>query len=379
MFCWLSGAVVCYFAIGALQRVAHLPIQAVGGGALLCNFALSAPMACIKAAPVPKSEKAVPSGTYALRGSLAASVVGAAVLVSRWDPALAGIGAGFPAIALASLVSLWVSRGERVIAGAIGPVMLGGLSASTYCIAFGTLYAILFGAGLGQPLSLLLALSASYLSAVVLVSMPVFVSFSWVAAITRKRRSRQLETAEEEGVMVEEEDEENGQQQPHLNNRGAVMTEWTKGEATPLLLAATTSGHHPTYHACTSGENDWKGREDCVSRMAVRRHLSEETEQRIKMKGHDRPSSHDHHHEFDESGQGDETDKKKKNEETRRWVDVVVNPEASATTTEPAALQLPAMTAGSCAVAAAVEMGGSGEVEGKLQPNLNQRTLTPLR
>jgi hypothetical protein len=47
--------------------------------------------------------------------------------------------------------------------------MLGGLSASTYCIAFGTLYAILFGAGLGQPLSLLLALSASYLSAVVMV------------------------------------------------------------------------------------------------------------------------------------------------------------------------------------------------------------------
>lgn len=40
MFCWLSGAVVCYFAIGALQRVAHLPIQAVGGGALLCNFAV---------------------------------------------------------------------------------------------------------------------------------------------------------------------------------------------------------------------------------------------------------------------------------------------------------------------------------------------------
>src|SRR5690606_12033169 len=67
------------------------------------------------------------------------------------------------------------------------------------------------------------------------VSMPVFVSFSWVAAITRKRRSRQLETAEEEGVMVEEEDEESGQQQPQLNNRGAVMTEWTKGEATPLL------------------------------------------------------------------------------------------------------------------------------------------------
>lgn len=200
--------------------------------------------------------------------------------------------------------------------------------------------------------------------------MPVFVSFSWVASITRKRRSQQLETAEEEGVMVEEEDEESGQQQPPLNNRGAVMTEWTKGEATPLLLAATTSGHHPIYHACSSGENDWKGREDCVSRLAVRRHLSEENEQRIKMKGHDRPSSHNHDHDF-ESSQGDETEKKK-NEETRRCVDVVVNPEASATTTEAAALPLPATTA-------AVELGGSGEVEGKLQPTLNQRTVTPLR
>jgi hypothetical protein len=74
-------------------------------------------MACIKAAPVPKSEKAVSSGTYALRGSLAASVVGAAVLISRWDPALAGIGAGFPAIPFACLISLWLSRGEKTIAG----------------------------------------------------------------------------------------------------------------------------------------------------------------------------------------------------------------------------------------------------------------------
>lgn len=40
LFCWVSGAFVCYFAIGALQRAAHLPIQAIGGGALLCNFAV---------------------------------------------------------------------------------------------------------------------------------------------------------------------------------------------------------------------------------------------------------------------------------------------------------------------------------------------------
>jgi hypothetical protein len=47
--------------------------------------------------------------------------------------------------------------------------MLGGLSTSAYCAVFGTLYATLFGVGLGQPLSILLALSASYLASVLLV------------------------------------------------------------------------------------------------------------------------------------------------------------------------------------------------------------------
>jgi hypothetical protein len=45
LFCWSSGAVVCYFATAALQRATHAPIEAIGGIALACNFAVP-PLIC---------------------------------------------------------------------------------------------------------------------------------------------------------------------------------------------------------------------------------------------------------------------------------------------------------------------------------------------
>ena len=38
----------------------------------------------------------------------------------------------FPAIYLTTMCSLWIAHGESVGAGAIGPMMLGGASVSTY-------------------------------------------------------------------------------------------------------------------------------------------------------------------------------------------------------------------------------------------------------
>jgi hypothetical protein len=187
---------------------------------------------------------------------------------------------------------------------------------------------------------------------------------------------------EEEGVMVEEEDDENSTTgRLFLNNRGAIADPYTSKGGQQLgikeerdlgaPLLASTSGHHQTYRACSSGENDWKA-DDSMSRLAVRRHLLEETEQRIKMKGHDRPQHSDSPHQRQAAEHDGEKENKVEAAAARKWVDVmVVNtrlPEEGSALDEPPL----AMSTGDI-------MGGSGEVEGKLQPALTERTLRPLR
>ena len=68
-----------------------------------------------------------------IRGLMAGSAIGGAVwLATHGGPLIAGVAAVFPAIFMTTLCSLWISHGESVGAGAIGPLMLGGTSVSAY-------------------------------------------------------------------------------------------------------------------------------------------------------------------------------------------------------------------------------------------------------
>ena len=73
--------------------------------------------------------------TLLCRGLLAAGAIGAAVfLAAVGGPLAAGVAAVFPAIFLTTMVSLWVSQGEAVQAGAVGPMMLGSTSVAVFCV-----------------------------------------------------------------------------------------------------------------------------------------------------------------------------------------------------------------------------------------------------
>lgn len=83
----------------------------------------------------PKGKHPVARRVLFIRGSAAASAIGAAVwLSSQGQPLVAGLAAVFPAIFLTSMVALWHAQGPTVPQGAAGPMTLGGASVAIYAL-----------------------------------------------------------------------------------------------------------------------------------------------------------------------------------------------------------------------------------------------------
>ena len=89
--------------------------------------------ACLNNPPAPKGTKKVGWGTLAMRGVLAGTAIGISIAMSSLG-ALAGIASVFPAIFLTTMVSIWISQGEAVQGGAVGPMMLGSSSVSIFAL-----------------------------------------------------------------------------------------------------------------------------------------------------------------------------------------------------------------------------------------------------
>jgi hypothetical protein len=100
------------------------------------------------------------------RGVLAAAAIGLAVaLATVAGPVIAGIISIFPAIFLTTMVGLWISQGEAVPVGAVGPMMLGSTSVSAFALLAATLMPLV-GPGPGAVLA--------WLGSVLLVTLPAW-------------------------------------------------------------------------------------------------------------------------------------------------------------------------------------------------------------
>jgi hypothetical protein len=120
--------------------------------------------------PAPKGKRKVSVPVVLARGLLTAAAIGTSVLIARSAPEqgvgslVAGIAAVFPAIFMTTMAGLWLSQGAAVPSGAVGPMMLGSCSVSTFSLLAAWLMPEL-GAGPGASLSWVLSIS--------LVSLPV--------------------------------------------------------------------------------------------------------------------------------------------------------------------------------------------------------------
>jgi hypothetical protein len=157
----LSGWLVA--ATGITLLLARLsergtPLLLIGAGLTLLTIALGV-MACLQNPPSPPGRRTVGPLTLLARGVLAgAAIAGAVWLASVGGSVAAGVASVFPAIFLTTMVSLWISQGESVQAGAVGPMMLGASSVSSFALA-AALTMPLLGPVLGTMLAWLLAVA----------------------------------------------------------------------------------------------------------------------------------------------------------------------------------------------------------------------------
>jgi len=133
-------------------------------------------LACRSNPPAPAGSRRVGPLVLALRGLLAATAIGVSVwIASLGVPILAGMASVFPAIFLTTMAGLWLSQGEAVQAGAVGPMVMGSSSVSAYCMLSAWAFP-LWGPLVGASLS--------WLGAVLALSLP-----SWFVFARREKAS----------------------------------------------------------------------------------------------------------------------------------------------------------------------------------------------
>lgn len=129
---WFVGAYAFVMGLMGLKAVAVDPLAA---GTLLMGVSIIAGLlACLRAPPAPAGARSVGPLTLVLRGLFAGAAIAFAVWLARLGPTAAGMASVFPAIFMTTMVSLWISQGEAVQAGAVGPMMLGSASVSAFAL-----------------------------------------------------------------------------------------------------------------------------------------------------------------------------------------------------------------------------------------------------
>ena len=144
-----------------------------GGAALIAGAGL---WATWKNVPAPRGKKRVGAGTLLARAVLAALAIGAAIVLARvGGPIASGVAAVFPAIFMTTMVSLWLSQGEAVQAGAVGPMMLGSTSVAAFA---------LFAAWTLPNLGIVPGCVVAWLGAALLVTLPAWLWLQRRAAVS---------------------------------------------------------------------------------------------------------------------------------------------------------------------------------------------------
>lgn len=136
---WTALAAIMVTGLSA-WRGAGMATWILGSAGLTCLIGVGL-LATATPRPAPRGKRRVGPVTLLFRGLLAGSAIGVAIIIARTGGSVAGgIASVFPAIFLTTMVSLWLSQGEAVPAGAVGPMMLGSASVGSYALLAALLY-----------------------------------------------------------------------------------------------------------------------------------------------------------------------------------------------------------------------------------------------
>ena len=225
---WIGCATAIALLLLPQLVAAGVPTWLSGLVGVVCSFLVGVTVVFYRHQPAPKGKKTMTLLMYLSRGVLAGVAIGASLVISSVSPVAGGVASVFPSITTTTMVMLWVQQGRELPAGAAGPMMLGNVAVSTYCVLFAVLWRQLSGEGAGVPVGLLLTAVCllCYVFAATFVSIPIFALLQW-----RKNQveSGQAGTPEEQAGAADEyrqrvEDEQlerQQQQQQHPEDNGS--------------------------------------------------------------------------------------------------------------------------------------------------------------
>lgn len=158
---WFAGAAGVTISLTSLGD--SIPRLAAAGVLATLAILVVGIVACLGARPAPRGKRSVGPLTLLARGLLAAVAIATAVWVTNiGGPLAAGVASVFPAIFVTTMVSLWLSQGEAVPVGAVGPMMLGSASVATYALLAANLLPLL-GPWIGTPIAWIAAVASTTL------------------------------------------------------------------------------------------------------------------------------------------------------------------------------------------------------------------------
>ena len=134
----MLGTALCVWATAAalgMWTLGRVPAHGVLAGLVTLGIGAFGVFSCWAAPPAPGGTRPVGAVALLSRGLLAALAIGFSVwLAGLGSPLLAGMASVFPAIFLTTMVSLWLSQGESVPVGAVGPMILGTTSVAVFAL-----------------------------------------------------------------------------------------------------------------------------------------------------------------------------------------------------------------------------------------------------
>jgi hypothetical protein len=152
-------------AMITLARSEGIDTQTLGFLCLTLQI-LAGITSCWNHLPAPKGGRKVTLPTLFMRGLLAGSAISLSVAIAALgNPLVAGVASVFPAIFLTTMISVWLSQGQAVPMGAVGPIMLGSSSVSVFALT---------AAWSVPELGPMLGITISWLFSVLVVSIPAW-------------------------------------------------------------------------------------------------------------------------------------------------------------------------------------------------------------
>ncbi|KAL6070113.1 Membrane transporter protein [Balamuthia mandrillaris] len=173
---WLVSAILAFFGLHLLAEHTGVTVVIIGPLCVVAMF-IAGVLACLKSVPSPKGTRKVGMGVYFARALLAGGAIGICILLAHWEEVVAGITAAFPAIFLTSMVGLWISQGEAVPSGAVGPMMLGSTSVGSYPIILPLILSQLSSTSTGgehHMMTVVISVVITWFISACFVSLPIF-------------------------------------------------------------------------------------------------------------------------------------------------------------------------------------------------------------